>query len=150
MIIALNSLSDTWLVSTSSFNSSSEVLSCSFLWNLFLCHLIFLTCCFYSSVFDVLVMFPDLGEVVSCRKHPTGPGSTCPLGQQRHMLWALSAWACGSFCCGELLLWAVWLAWLVPSAVSCQILPRVEAAGCWPVGLCHSLLYLTTAEQKAP
>ena len=114
MIIALNSLSDTWLVSTSSFNSSSEVLSCSFLRNLFLCHLILLICCFYSSVLDVFIMFPDLGQVVSCRKHPTGPSSSRPLGQQKHMSWALSAWACGSFCCGELLLWAVWLAWLVP------------------------------------
>lgn len=53
----------------SSSLSSSGVFACLFIWNMFLCCLIFcISCCFYFYVSDRLFRFPDLREMVICRR----------------------------------------------------------------------------------
>ena len=45
------------------------VLSCSFVWNMFLFCLILTKLVLYFSIFDMLVTFPELGEMVLSRSH---------------------------------------------------------------------------------
>ena len=66
--------------------SSSGILSCSFLWNIFLCCLILPILCFYFHVFDRLIIVTNLGEVASCRRRPMGPTSILPSVHQSYML----------------------------------------------------------------
>ena len=61
MIITLNALSDRLHIST--WLNSSEILSCSFIWNIFLCCLILPNFLFLFVCLGGLIMFPDLGEV---------------------------------------------------------------------------------------
>ena len=68
--------------SPTSLNFSSGILSCFFPWNMFLCPLFCLTCCFYFYVAGTyfyvagrLVIFPDLREVAFCRRCPMSPSS---------------------------------------------------------------------------
>lgn len=58
---------------------SSGVLSCLFVWNIFLCDIILPTSLFLFLCFGRLVMLPDLGVVALCRKHPMHPSNTIPL-----------------------------------------------------------------------
>ena len=68
------------------FHLTSWVLSCSFIWNLFLCSLICGLICFYFYVSGWLVAFPDFGEVAFCRRHPGHPSSALPSGYQSCVL----------------------------------------------------------------
>ena len=81
MIIILKSLLDRLFMS-SLFSSFSDILSCSSCGT----HLSFSSLCLNLSVcFYVLsrsVTFPDLGEVLSCRRHLMGPNSTLPTSYQ--------------------------------------------------------------------
>ena len=70
MIITLNSFLDRLNIFTS---LSSGILSYSFIWNMFLCHLICPSFCFYVS--GMLVMFPDLGKVPFCRRRFVCPNN---------------------------------------------------------------------------
>ena len=81
MIITLKSLLDRLFMS-SLFSSFSDILSCSSCGT----HLSFFSLCLNLSVcFYVLsrsVTFPDLGEVLSCRRHLMGHNSTLPTSYQ--------------------------------------------------------------------
>ena len=104
-----------------SFGTSFSVTSCC------------LICYFNFYVFDTLVVFTDPGEVVSGRKHPVGPRSARPLGQQRCVVGCSLPGPVDLSVVVSWLRWAVWLAGLVPSPVSCQARPvwRLLAAGWW-------------------
>ena len=69
--IALNSLSGRLLI-TISVSSFSMILSCFFVWNTFLYHLILLILCSPFYVLGKSATFPDLGEVTLCRRCPMG------------------------------------------------------------------------------
>ena len=85
MVISFNSLLGRLLISTL-LSSSSGVLSCSFVWNIFLCHLILPNSLFYFYVLGRSVMFPDLEEVDFYRRHHIGPGKTLPSVHQSYIL----------------------------------------------------------------
>ena len=70
--ITLTSLSGRLLI-TISLSSFSVILSSFFLWNTFLCHLIFLILCSHFYVLGRSATFPDLGEVPLRRRCPMGP-----------------------------------------------------------------------------
>lgn len=61
------------LLITISISSFSMILSCFFVWNTFLCHLILLILCSPFYVSDRSATFPDLVEVTLCRRCPMGP-----------------------------------------------------------------------------
>lgn len=79
MIITFYSLSGRLLFSTL-LNSFSEVLSCSFMWDVFFCCLIL-----HNSLFlcgGRSFMFISLGEVALCKRHPVGPSyCACVVGR---------------------------------------------------------------------
>ena len=81
MIITLYSLSGRLLISTSF--STSEIMSHSFGWNIFLSsHFSQFVCLFVFYALSQLVTFPNLKEVALCRKHPVGLRSMLPSGCQ--------------------------------------------------------------------
>ena len=64
--------------------SSSEILSCSLIWNIFLCQLILSISVF---IFICLVaQFLSLGEGALCRRCTMGSSSALPSGHQGYML----------------------------------------------------------------
>ena len=112
MIIILNSLLSRLLISTS---SSSGVLSYSSVWNIFLCHLI-LPIQFYFYAFCRLVMFPDIREVVLCRKHTMGSEvHSCLVTRPIWFRDALSVDCLGPSIVAGWLLQVCWEVWLAPS-----------------------------------
>ena len=78
MIITLYSLSGGLLISTSF--STSEVMSHSFGWNIFLSS--HFSPFFFPYALSQLVTFPSLKEVALYRKHPVGLRSMLPSGRQ--------------------------------------------------------------------
>lgn len=76
-----------WQITYLLFNSSSEILTCTSFQNLFLCCLILPnSLCFYFSVLDRLVTFPNLGEEVLYRSS---------VAQQHTVLWSPDLYVLG-------------------------------------------------------
>ena len=130
MITTSNSLLG-WLLVSTAFSSYFGLLSCSFIWNLFLCHffllkLLFLCLCIFW------VTFPNLREVVLCKKYSVGPGRTLSFGHQSYMLQGCPLCELlGSFC-GQSARHSLPPAWLSvrPHPVgSCPLL--VDGAWSW-------------------
>lgn len=93
MVINLNSLSDRKIAYLHFVYFFSEVISSSFIWNVFSClHILSMPC--------RLVTFLDLGEVGLYSRHPMGPSNMLALGHQSCMLEGCHL--CGlyaPFCC---------------------------------------------------
>lgn len=75
MIITLNS-SSSQLPNSTSLSSSSRLLSCSSMWNMFPVTSFYSCCCLYFYVSGRLIMFSDLGKVCFCVRRPVHPSST--------------------------------------------------------------------------
>lgn len=120
-----------------SFSSFSEVLSCFFVWN------IFLSPCFAYVRFYVLgrsVMSPGLEGLALCRKYPIGPGSTIPPGHQSQAFHGVSFFGLcvhSSFI-WSLLLWTNQWVGLVPL----QFLAGAALAGHHSVWGCLLVLHV--------
>lgn len=130
MVIILNSLSGRSRIST--VLSSYEVLSCFLIWIIFLCLFILPNPCACFHVLSRSVMFPSLGELVLCRRHPMGPGRTLLSGLQGHMLWGCplcgSSWCDRPDYCGHPGRWVWSLALLAATSLPCL----VATSGCGP------------------
>lgn len=75
-----------------------EILFCSFVWNIIACGLILPNLLSYFYIFDRLVLFLDLREMIFCRKCPKCPSSALPPGHQSSALGVSPLWALGAFC----------------------------------------------------
>ena len=83
-------------------------------------------------------MFSDLGEVAFYRRHPVCPSNMPPSCHQSHMLQGFPL--CGLhvyFCCGRLATVGDPASLVGPGPFGCQVLPCMEAACHWLVGLGH-------------
>ena len=99
IIMTLNSLLDRLLISTS-FNSFSEVLSYSFIWNILFCLLILPNS---LCVFLCIPMSPNLGDVALCRRCPMRPITCSPLATRSRSSRGIALCRLHApFCCGRL------------------------------------------------
>lgn len=81
------------------FYSFSQVLFCSFVWNIFLCLLVLLdSLCFYAL--SRSVMSSGLEGVALRRRHRVEPRSAVSPGDQIQMLWTRPMQGLGTPCCG--------------------------------------------------
>ena len=104
-------------------------LSGSFVWNIFLCHLILSELLFIFYVYGSLVTFLNLGEVALCRRRPLIPSRTLPLSLPK--LYALGVPPKRAACILLLGGYVGGLLSLAPSLVRCH--PALYGC-CWLVG----------------
>lgn len=105
-------------------------LSSSFIWNMFICHLILPNPFFFLYVLGWLVIILNLGEAILSRKLPMVPSSILPFDLHSCMIRGSPKWIEWAL----LFFWPMTKGMLVRSAgllsVWCQVLTFLEASGC--------------------
>ena len=91
MTITLNSLSGKLLIYIS-LSSFMRILSCSFIWKVFLC-LLFLTLCVWFFEVGILAMCPGLKRVALYRRCPVEPSGAVTHHLQIQVLQGYAVWA---------------------------------------------------------